>query len=219
MPQIPISDEALHNDEDDEEEGVDDDRCCCYGHGVCVGGRRARVVGAIAAACMDPGVPVAPDERGVVSVPARMQGSDGGPPAPGAKIAYWRYLPRPRGASAPLSPRPRLLIVWGAFATPRHFDDVAAWLAAHGVDVACFDHRGVGGSGPCDLAACRHSAGLLAADALAVANALWGTGADVHVFGCAAAIVFILCRPRFSLLPHTPLKQHITKKPQTHTSH
>jgi len=38
----------------------------------------------------------------------------------------------------------RLLVVWGAFATSRHFDDLALWLSrTEGVEVLCYHHRGV----------------------------------------------------------------------------
>ncbi|GBF95773.1 hypothetical protein Rsub_08209 [Raphidocelis subcapitata] len=100
-------------------------------------------------ACMDPAACHEPHRRGTVEL------------RDGARLAWWTFLP-----AGP--PAARLLVVWGAFATSRHFDDVAACLAARGVEVLLYHHRGVALSGPC---LGHQSAELLARDALALVDA------------------------------------------------
>lgn len=63
-----------------------------------------------------------------------------------------------------------------------HFAGEARLLSQHGYEVAMFDHRGVGRSGPPVLQL--QSAASLAADAVALIDALWGVYATVHVYGC-----------------------------------
>lgn len=143
---------------------------------------------------MDPAVALAPDERGFVELD---DGGDGGVSGGGAsggggkvteeasaakpRLAWWRFRPSAAGAT---DPPPRILIIWGAMATARHADDVAAWLRdAAGCDVLLFDHRGVGASLPAGAAP--QSAASLAADACALVDAVWGRGAGVHVFGAS----------------------------------
>lgn len=70
----------------------------------------------------------------------------------------------------------------GAFATSRHFEDVAEYLRDQGYETLLFDHRGVGRNGPCLLE--NQSAELLAEDALALINHVWGPQTSVHIFGC-----------------------------------
>jgi hypothetical protein len=72
------------------------------------------------------------DSRGTGSKTGRRSNSGDGDPA-----TY-------EGSAPALPPPPRLLVVWGAFATARHFDDVAAWLRdAGGMEVLLYHHRGV----------------------------------------------------------------------------
>jgi alpha-beta hydrolase superfamily lysophospholipase len=61
---------------------------------------------------------------------------DGPPRHPSRPPRRWAFLP-------PGPPAARLLVVWGAFATSHHFDDVAAHLAGRGVAVLSYHHRGV----------------------------------------------------------------------------
>jgi predicted alpha/beta hydrolase len=79
---------------------------------------------------MDPAVSVTPDSSGHLALPD------------GCQLAWWRFTP-PSGAVLPRQ-APRLLVIWGAFATARHFDDYGAWLSrARGVEVLLYHHRGV----------------------------------------------------------------------------
>lgn len=197
--------------------------------------------------CMDPSVSHAPDAAGAMPL------ADGG-----GRLAWWLFRPPPT-----TKPAGRVLVIWGAFATARHFDDVAAELRdAHGFEVRCagaccrrharapraccqrharaprarrpgpalqlptrprtrtvpgrpppksqstvlrprrghyrtqppthpyfphpqvlcYHHRGVAASGPCRLDRPQSSA-LLAADALALIDHVWGPECAVHLYG------------------------------------
>jgi pimeloyl-ACP methyl ester carboxylesterase len=75
-----------------------------------------------------------------------------------------------------------LLVVMGAFATKAHFASTARHIADElGHEVCLFDHRGVGRSSRPVLEA--QTAASLAADALVVADALWGADTPIHVYG------------------------------------
>lgn len=59
---------------------------------------------------------------------------------------------------------------------------MARYLADHsGHEVCIYDHRGVGRSSEPVLEA--QTAAQLAADALVVADTLWGAGTPIHVYG------------------------------------
>ncbi|KIY92844.1 hypothetical protein MNEG_15118 [Monoraphidium neglectum] len=126
--------------------------------------------------CMDPSVSHAPDRCGTLALP------DGSR----CNLAWWLFSPAgagggPAAASAP--PAGRVLVIWGAFATARHFDDVAAHLRDHhGFELLCYHHRGVASSGPCTMDTPQSSA-LLAADALALVDHVWGPQQAVHLYG------------------------------------
>jgi hypothetical protein len=77
-------------------------------------------------------------------------------------------------------------MLMGAFATKAHFAEMARFIAdTSGHEVCIYDHRGVNRSGPPRLEA--QTAAQLAADALVVADTLWGPGTPVHVYGCVFA--------------------------------
>ena len=130
----------------------------------------------------------------------------------GAVLAYERFSPpgRPAPAAAASSAAPaasapvrgRVLLIPGAAATARQLAPVALLLAAEGYEAVAFDHRGVGASRAATAAAAvaaqsggaagsggggfgggRQTSQQLAADALRVADAAWGSDAPLHVFG------------------------------------
>ena len=99
------------------------------------------------------------------------------------RVHYELYKPNHQSSSsASSSTRSPLLMVMGAFATKFHFAEMARHLAdASGSDVCIYDHRGVGKSSPPILEAL--TAAQLAADAVVVADTLWGPSTPIHVFG------------------------------------
>jgi hypothetical protein len=116
-------------------------------------------------------------------------------------------------AEPPPPPRARAVLVVGALATARHLARLAAFLSeAAGYEVLTYDHRGAGLSAAATAAAAaaaaasaaapgtlggpaararraaaagrrEQSAQLLARDALALLDAVWGRDAAVHVYG------------------------------------
>ncbi|KAI8466873.1 MAG: hypothetical protein J3K34DRAFT_460669 [Monoraphidium minutum] len=108
--------------------------------------------------------------------------ADNAPAAAAAAAGTRAKLPPPPPGGAASG---RLLVVWGAFATAKHFDDVAARLRDdQRLEVLCYHHRGVASSGPCSLDTPQSSA-LLAGDALALVDHVWGRTAAVHVYGAS----------------------------------
>jgi len=108
------------------------------------------------------------------------------------RVHYELYRPPAVGSSSvnssstpnsTLASKSPLLMVMGAFATKVHFMDMARHLAdKSGHEVCIYDHRGVGKSSPPKLEA--QTAAQLAADAVVVADTLWGACTPLHVFGC-----------------------------------
>jgi alpha-beta hydrolase superfamily lysophospholipase len=92
------------------------------------------------------------------------------------KIHYEVYKP-----SGSQSPRGNVLLVMGAFATKKHFESTAHFLAEHGYEAMLFDHRGVGKSGRCILE--HQSTVMLAEDAVKLMDHVWGEGSIAHVYG------------------------------------
>ncbi|KAI8609610.1 Alpha/Beta hydrolase protein [Chytriomyces sp. MP71] len=95
----------------------------------------------------------------------------------------------PHGSSAtlhyelrgdPSSPR-KLVMIMGAFATKRHFAQLAHLLALEGCEVLAFDNRGVGKSSCSPARACVNT-GTLAADTLKLCDHVF-PGAPFHIFG------------------------------------
>ena len=94
---------------------------------------------------------------------------------------------------SPSAPAKAVLLM-GAFATLRHFDALADALAAAGIEVLTYDHRGVGDSRTSDAAvrALPQSSALLAADARALLEGVWpaadsaAAGArSLHIYGAS----------------------------------
>lgn len=107
----------------------------------------------------------------------------------GARVHYELYTPGNSSSSSSGHQRSSssgsssaLLMVMGAFATKVHFADMARYIAdTSGLPVAIYDHRGVGRSSPPKLEP--QTAAQLAADAVVVADTLWGASTPIHVFG------------------------------------
>lgn len=104
-------------------------------------------------------------------------------PDPGVRLHYQLYRPSTRGTgSSSSSSASPLLMVMGAFATKLHFSELARHVAdASGHEVCIYDHRGVGKSSAPQLGP--QTASQLAADAVVVADTLWGAGTPIHVYG------------------------------------
>ena len=87
----------------------------------------------------------------------------------------------------------KMVLIMGAFATKRHFEQLADSLAAAGggrrIEVLTYDHRGIGLSTASQPAQSQTSE-LLAADALALINHVWSPhlaerGCSLHVYGAS----------------------------------
>jgi len=84
----------------------------------------------------------------------------------------------------------KALLVMGACATRRHFEQLADTLASAGVEVLSYDHRGIGRSkstGALERRASQTSE-VLAADALALLDHVWPSsppGSCLHVYGAS----------------------------------
>ena len=82
------------------------------------------------------------------------------------------------------------LLVMGAFATRRHFEQLADTLASAGAEVLSYDHRGVGKSKTTDTVdrCASQTSEVLAADALALLDHVWPSappGSCLHVYGAS----------------------------------
>jgi hypothetical protein len=132
---------------------------------------------------MDPLESAKPDEEGFLQLQRRS-----------GRLHFQLYRPGPPTATATststtsttnASVRSPLLMVMGAFALKEHFATTARHIAdVCGHEVCLYDHVGVGRSGPSRLEP--QTAGGLAADALELADGLWGAGTAFHVYGCVA---------------------------------
>lgn len=95
---------------------------------------------------------------------------------------HYELYKAPVDSSSANSSNSPLLMVMGAFATKVHFAEMARYLAdTSGHDVCIYDHRGVGRSSTPQLES--QTAALLAADAVVVADTLWGASTAIHVYG------------------------------------
>ena len=77
-------------------------------------------------------------------------------------------------------------MIMGAFATMKHFEESAQYIVQHfprPIDVLIYDHRGIGKS--TSTSSTRQTSGLLADDALALINHVWGEQSVVHIYGAS----------------------------------
>ena len=84
----------------------------------------------------------------------------------------------------------KAVLIMGAFATRRHFEQLADTLASAGAEVLSYDHRGIGKSATTAGEERRNSqtSELLAADALALLDYVWASAppnACLHVYGAS----------------------------------
>ena len=80
----------------------------------------------------------------------------------------------------------KLLMIMGAYATMKHFEESAEYLVQHfpgPIDVLVYDHRGIGKS--TSTSSTRQRSRLLADDTLALANQAWGEESVVHIYGAS----------------------------------
>lgn len=83
----------------------------------------------------------------------------------------------------------KMLMIMGAFATMRHFEEQAEHLVEHfaakdkRIDILTYDHRGIGKS--TSARPVRQTSRMLAHDALLLLNHVWGSNTSVHVFGAS----------------------------------
>lgn len=77
-----------------------------------------------------------------------------------------------------------ICLIMGAFATLRHYDELADFLASKGYRVLTYDHRGIGKS----IAAKpfeRQTSSMLAKDCVCLINEVFGRTALVHLYGAS----------------------------------
>jgi pimeloyl-ACP methyl ester carboxylesterase len=83
----------------------------------------------------------------------------------------------------------RLVMIMGAFATLKHFEETAEMLVKHfaktstPIEVLTFDNRGIGKSAPAPRV--KQSTSMLAEDTLRLINQVWGKNSPVHVYGAS----------------------------------
>ncbi|CAF0980903.1 unnamed protein product [Adineta ricciae] len=83
----------------------------------------------------------------------------------------------------------KMIMVMGAFATMRHFEEQANYLVNHfsslqkSIEILTYDHRGIGKS-TCTRPE-RQTSRMLANDAYLLINEVWGKNSSVHVFGAS----------------------------------
>ena len=83
----------------------------------------------------------------------------------------------------------KIIMIMGAFATMRHFEDQAEYLLNHftsyqtPIQILTYDHRGIGKS--VSNQPIRQTTRMLANDALFLINYVWGTNSSIHVFGAS----------------------------------
>ncbi|WIA42141.1 hypothetical protein OEZ86_009410 [Tetradesmus obliquus] len=132
---------------------------------------------------MDPALEVTPDFS------AHMQLSDG------VRLHFELFHPRDMSCS-----KGKVLVVMGAFACKDHFGSAARHLADNGYEVLMYDHRGVVESGPAHMVLMydhrgvvksgpprmeQQTSAMLAADAVALLDGVWGCSTPVHVYGAS----------------------------------
>eukprot|EP00877_Chromochloris_zofingiensis_P014064 jgi/Chrzof1/8911/Cz03g28250.t1 len=118
---------------------------------------------------MDPlHVAAAPDKSGYLDVGDNVD------------LYYELYIPNIKQYPVP---RGRVIIIWGAFARSKHFEETAEYLKMNGFEVLLYDHRGVGNSRIPTIEV--QTSLLLAEDALKLINGVWDADTLVHVWGAS----------------------------------
>ncbi|CAF0983934.1 unnamed protein product [Rotaria sordida] len=104
------------------------------------------------------------------------------------KIYYELRCSSPSSSSSNLSTK--ILMIMGACATLRHFDEFVEYLIEHypsSIEILTYDHRGIGHSKTTPTTTTvtieRQTTTLLAHDAYQLINHVWGGQAPVHVLG------------------------------------
>lgn len=111
----------------------------------------------------------------------------------------------------------KVVLLMGAFATRRHFEQLADTLASAGAEVLSYDHRGIGRSVTASADANRRNSQtseVLAADALALLDHVWPSappGTCLHVYGASmggmvAQRLALLLLARGASTAHMPLR-------------
>ena len=83
----------------------------------------------------------------------------------------------------------KMIMIMGAFATMRHYEEQAQFLVEHftrlhlPIEVLTYDHRGIGKS--TTTVSIRQTSRMLANDALALLDHVWGSHASVHIYGAS----------------------------------
>lgn len=83
----------------------------------------------------------------------------------------------------------KIIMIMGAFATMRHYEDQAEYLLNHftshqtPIQILTYDHRGIGKS--ISSQSIRQTTRMLANDALFLINHVWGTNSSIHVLGAS----------------------------------
>lgn len=83
----------------------------------------------------------------------------------------------------------KIILIMGAFATMRHYEEQAEYLAKHfishqtPIQILTYDHRGIGKS--ISNQPIRQTTRMLANDALLLINHVWGTNSSIHVYGAS----------------------------------
>lgn len=83
----------------------------------------------------------------------------------------------------------KLVMIMGAFATMRHFEEQAKFLVNYfasnqtPIQILTYDHRGIGKSE--STTSIRQTSRMLANDALLLINHVWGINSSIHVLGAS----------------------------------
>jgi len=83
----------------------------------------------------------------------------------------------------------KLVMIMGAFATMRHFEEQAEYLVNYfsanqlPIEILTYDHRGIGKS--LSTQSLRQTTRMLADDALFLINHLWGIHSTIHIYGAS----------------------------------
>ncbi|CAF1005122.1 unnamed protein product [Rotaria magnacalcarata] len=99
--------------------------------------------------------------------------------APDIKIYYELHF-----SSPPSNSSTKIIMIMGAYATLRNFDESVEYLLEHypsSIEILTYDHRGIGYSKGPTLE--RQTTSLLARDAYQLVNHVWGNQSPVHVIG------------------------------------
>ncbi len=77
-----------------------------------------------------------------------------------------------------------ICLIMGAFATLRHYDELADFLASKGFRVLTYDHRGIGRSIALKPSE-RQTSSMLARDCVCLINEVFGRDSPVHLYGAS----------------------------------